>query len=122
MDDYLFDIPFLGTAFSGDESFLQKRGYAQSVRIDNPETSPLAEAFIRNGISVTNKYPYFHFKTTDSDNTFIVYIYYNGPYYYSSDDFVGKFFYKKKGITDETKDFVNAFVSWMLQNAWPKRQ
>jgi hypothetical protein len=118
----LFTFFFCGVALSETESFLQKRPfYAHSVKIDNPETSPLAEAFLRNGISVTNLYPYFHFKTTDSGDTFIAYIHYHGPYSYSPDDFVGKFVYKKKGIGEETREFVNAFVSWMLQNAWPKR-
>ena len=112
---------FYGIASSQDKSFLQKRYYAQSVRIDNPETSPLAEAFLRNGISVTNSYPYFHFKTTDSGDTFMVYIYYHGSHSFGPDDFVGKFFYKKKGMSEETREFVNAFVSWMLQYAWSKR-
>ncbi len=111
-------IFFYGVAFSQGDSFIKKGSYHSSVRIDNPETSLLAEVLLRNGINVTSSYPHFHFKTTDSENSFAVFIYYETRY---SNDFVGKFVYEKKNTTDETREFVNAFVSWMSKNAWSKK-
>lgn len=116
---FIFVVLFCGIALSETGNYLLRKTYYQSVFINNPETSPLAEAFIRNGIKITNSRPYFSFKTEDSGDVFTVHIYYLD--HYGSSDFVGKFVYNKKGVSGETRDFVNAFVSWMLQNAWAKR-
>ncbi len=119
---FIFVILFSGIGLSQTGSFLLKETYySQSVFINNPETSPLAETFLRNGIKVTSSPPYFSFKTEDSGDTFTVYIYYLNSRH-ASNDFVGRFVYNKKGVSEETRDFVNAFVSWMVQNAWPKRR
>jgi hypothetical protein len=107
-----------GIALSQNESFLKKGFYYRGVQISNPETSPLAEVFLKNGIDVTDRSPHFYFKTTDTENKFIVFIYYRK---YGQGDFVGKFVYEKNSSDGQTNEFINAFVSWMFKNAWSKK-
>jgi hypothetical protein len=97
-----------------EESFIQKAFYAQRVIIENPEDSILAEMFLRRGISVAKPAPgtqAFTFRTRDDDEKFLVFIYYCG-------DFVGKYFYTKKGGDRDEKEFFRSFVDWMFENAW----
>ncbi len=105
-------------AFAQSESFLKKGSYLKRVEIEKPETSLLAEVFLRNGISVTSNTPLFHFKTADADGKFTVFIYYRPNSY--TDDFVGKFVYEKTNAENEASQFVNAFVAWMIRNAWSR--
>lgn len=108
---------FLVSHVLGDDgSFLKAGYYNRSVQIKNPETSLLAETFLRNGVTVYDSYcstTCFSFKTQEENDKFIVYIYYVS-------DYVGKFFYYKTGTSDETVKFTNDFVSWMFKNAWSK--
>ena len=98
-----------------EESFIQKRGfYVQNVIIENPEDSVLAEMFLRRGISVIKPAPEtqaFTFSTRDDNEKFLAYIYYKG-------DFVGKYFYTKKGGDQDQKEFFRSLVDWMFENAW----
>lgn len=115
-----FWFVFCGVAIAQDESFLQQRRYETRIYMENPETSILAELFLRYGISIDNNYPknYFSFKTTDSSDKLVVFIYYGDKF---SQIYVGKYVYKKKNVVEEQREFVNAFVSWMVNNAWSKK-
>ncbi len=101
-----------------DQSFLKKGYYNRSIWIENPEKSPLAEAFLRNGIRVLSPSSSvltscFSFKTSDEENKFVVFIYYDG-------DFVGKYNYFKKNTSEDITEFIDSFVRWMFRNAWGK--
>ena len=97
-----------------EESFILKELYPQSVIIENPEDSVLAEMFLRRGIWVVKPAPETQaltFSTRDDGEKFLAYIYYKG-------DFVGKYFYTKKGGDQDQKEFFRSFVDWMFENAW----
>jgi hypothetical protein len=97
-----------------EESFIQKALYAQCVIIENPEESILAEMFLRRGIWVVKPASGtqgFSFKTRDDNEKSLVFIYYKG-------DFVGKYFYTKKGGDRDQTEFAGSFVDWMIENAW----
>ena len=102
-----------------DESFLKPGYYQRCVIIENPETSILAEAFLRAGVTVKSRTSLswssacFSFKTQEEHNKFIVYIYYNG-------DFVGRYVYRKVKGNNELK-FTKSFVYWLFRNAWSQK-
>ena len=106
--------------FGNADSFLKKDDYQKRVYIENPETSPAAEAFLRNNISITTSMKgSFSFKTVDESGKYIVYIYYENDN--DSREFVGKYVYTKKDPQEDTKEFIIEFVNWMLDTAWGKK-
>ena len=106
--------------FGNADSFLKKDNYQKRVYIENPETSPAAEAFLRNNISITTiMNDSFSFKTVDESGKYIVYIYYQNDI--DSREFVGKYVYTKKDPKEDTKEFIIDFVNWMLETAWEKK-
>jgi hypothetical protein len=109
-----------------ETSFLKPGYYSERVCIQNPESSFLAELFLRAGINVDSyekgwcKDPKssligaFTFKTLDKEDKFIVLIYYDG-------DYVGRYVYTKKNNSRDIEEFSYSFVIWMLKNAWGKK-
>ncbi len=119
---FLYALSLLLSCYSYAESdsFLKPGGYYRAVVIENPENNPLAEAFLRNGITVYSKEQshngYFIFKTTNEGNKFIVLIYHKPSY--TAAEYVGKYTYYKKKPNEPTSDFINSFVKWMFERAW----
>jgi len=106
-----------------ETSFLKPGYYFKKVCIHNPESSLLAELFLRAGIDVDSyekswckdpKFSFvFTFKTLEKEDKFIVLIYYDG-------DYVGRYVYTKKNNPRDIEEFSYSFVKWMLKNAWEK--
>jgi hypothetical protein len=106
-----------------ETSFLKPGYYFKNVCIQNPESSLLAELFLRAGIDVDSyeksrckdpKFSFvFTFKTLEKEDKFIVLIYYGG-------DYVGRYVYTKKNNPRDIEEFSYSFVKWMLKNAWGK--
>jgi hypothetical protein len=118
----IYSIPSLPQ----ETSFLKPYYYDKNVCIQNPESSLLAELFLRAGINVDSykkswcKDPKsslfiraFTFKTLEKEDKFIVLIYYGG-------DYVGRYVYTKKNNPRDIEEFSYSFVKWMLKNAWEK--
>jgi len=109
-----------------ETSFLKPGLYRKIVCIHNPESSLLAELFLRAGIDVHSYEKHwckdpkssffvraFTFKTLEKEDKFIVLIYYGG-------DYVGRYVYTKKNNLRDIEEFSYSFVKWMLKNAWGK--
>jgi len=111
-----------GTPGGAADGFLEKGYYNRDVVIQNPETSPLAEAFLRAGVDVHKSTPYdsacFIFKI-QSGPLFTVFIYYKVPSS-SEEKYVGRFAFKSDPADHSSvqTQFINAFVPWMQNNAW----
>jgi hypothetical protein len=116
----------ISLTYADSDSFLKKGTYSRNVVIETPENNPLAEAFLRNGITVYSQPQYgnssFSFKTSQEGNKFIVFLYYKPRFISPADsEYVGKYTYYKKNPNEANIIFVDSFVKWLFENAWANK-
>jgi hypothetical protein len=114
----VLSLSYSGSTTAASDAFLKPGSYSRSVVIPTPETSLLAEGFLRTGVDVYKACPVatscFSFKVEKSLD-FTVFIYYP-----NQSTFVGRFVFIKNPADERSVDvqFVLDFVPWMQNNAW----